>query len=149
MRTDFAGFASTTKEVLLHGGAAAPQTDFASVLASRQQQMEQAEARRGATQGDGQGPRQYMGGQGAQNLGLLTGALGAIAAGGETGGAALPSAAANSDVSTESVTVNGQSGTTNPFAGVNMDQMRDNLENMQQQQTLAQIPGQRQERWRV
>ena len=83
-----------------------------------------------------------MGGQGAQNLGLMAGALGAIAAGGDTGGAALPSAAGNSDVSTESVNVNGQSGTTNPFAGVNMDQMRDNLENMQQQQTLAQIPGQ-------
>ncbi len=142
LRADFAGFASTTKEVLLHGGAAPPQTEFSLLLASRQQQLEQAEARRGANQGGGQGPRQYMGGQGAQNLGLMAGALGAIAAGGETGGAALPSAAGNSDISTESVTVNGQSGTTNPFAGVNMDQMRDNLENMQQQQTLAQIPGQ-------
>jgi hypothetical protein len=142
VRADFAGFAATTKEVLLHGGAAAQRTDFSLLLASRQQQMDQAEARRGAGQGAGQGPRQYMGGQGAQNLGLLTGALGAIAAGGETGGAALPSAAGNSDVSTESVTVNGQSGTTNPFAGVNMDQMRDNLEGMQQQQTLAQVPGQ-------
>ncbi|MGA9719996.1 MAG: carboxypeptidase regulatory-like domain-containing protein, partial [Acidobacteriaceae bacterium] len=142
VRADFAGFASTTKEVVLHGGAAPQQTEFSLLLASRQQQMEQAEARRGAGQGAGQGPRQYMGGQGAQNLGLLTGALGAIAAGGETGGAALPSAAGNSDVSTESVTVNGQSGTTNPFAGVNMEQMRDNLESMQQQQTLAQVPGQ-------
>ena len=145
VRADFAAFAGSTKEVLLHGGSAAPQTDFSLLLASRQQQMEQAEARRGTGQGSGgQGARQYLGGQGAQNLGLMAGALGAITAGADTGGAALPSAAANSDVSTESVTVTGQSGTTNPFAGVNMDQMRDNLENMQQQQTLAQIPGQRQ-----
>ncbi|MDQ1451482.1 MAG: hypothetical protein QOK38_1348, partial [Acidobacteriaceae bacterium] len=145
VRADFAAFAGATKEVLLHGGsagAATPQTDFSLMLASRQQQIEQAEARRGAGQGPGGGPRQYMGGQGAQNLGLLAGALGAVAAGGETGGAALPSAAGNNDVSTESVTVNGQSGTTNPFAGINMEQMRDNLDNMQQQQTLAQIPGQ-------
>src|SRR5882757_9890484 len=142
VRADFAAFAGSTKEVLLHGGNAAPQTDFSLMLASRQQQIEQAEARRQTGTGQGQGPRQYMGGQGAQNLGLMAGALGAMTAGGDTGAAALPSAAANSDISTESVTVNGQSGTTNPFAGVNMDQMRDSLENMQQQQTLAQIPGQ-------
>jgi hypothetical protein len=143
VRADFAAFAGLTKEVLLHGGAAAPGTDFSLILASRQQQMEQAEARREAGQGRGaEGTRQYMAGQGAQNLGLMAGALGAIAAGADTGGAALPSAAGNSDVSTESVTVTGQNGTTNPFAGINMDQMRDNLENMQQQQTLAQIPGQ-------
>ncbi|MGB9416884.1 MAG: carboxypeptidase regulatory-like domain-containing protein, partial [Acidobacteriaceae bacterium] len=124
VRADFAAFAGSTKEVLLHGGSAAPQTDFSLLLASRQQQIEQAETHRGAGQsGGGAGARQYLGGQGAQNLGLMAGALGAITAGGDTGGAALPSAAGNSDVSTESVTVTGQSGTTNPFAGVNMDQM--------------------------
>jgi trimeric autotransporter adhesin len=146
VRAEFAAFAGATKEVLLHGGKAGgapvPQTDFSLILASRQQQMEQAEARRGPGQGSSGGPRQYMAGQGAQNLGLLAGALGAVAAGGEAGGTALPSGAANNDISTESVTVNGQSGTTNPFAGINMQQMRDNLDNMQQQQTLAQIPGQ-------
>jgi hypothetical protein len=142
VRTEFAAFAPTTKEVLLHGGKAAPQTDFSLMLESRQQQMEQAQARREASQARGQGTRQYMAGQGAQNLGLLTGAMGAMAAGGDTGGAALPSAASNSDFSTESVTVNGQSGTANPLAGVNMQEMRENLENMQQERTLAQIPGQ-------
>jgi hypothetical protein len=146
VRAEFAAFAGATKEVLLHGGsaggAAVPQTDFSLILASRQQQIEQAEARRGTGQGSGGGPRQYMAGQGAQNLGLLAGALGAVAAGGEAGGTAPPAGAGNSDISTESVTVNGQSGTTNPFAGINMQQMRDNLDNMQQQQTLAQIPGQ-------
>jgi trimeric autotransporter adhesin len=150
VRAEFAAFAGVTKEVLLHGGATAAAMDFSLILASRQQQIEQAEASRTAGQvmrgSDGSqqgGPRQYMGGQGAQNLGLMAGALGAIAAGADTGAAALPSAANNSDFSsTESVNVTGQSGTTNPFAGVNMEQIRDNLENMQQQQTLAQIPGQ-------
>ena len=142
VRTEFAAFASTTKEVLLHGGNATPQTDFSMILESRQQQIEQAQARREANQGGTQGTRQYMAGQGAQNLALLTGALGAMSAGGDTGGAALPSAANSSDFSSESVAVNGQSGTANPFAGVNMQQMRENLENMQQEQTLAQIPGQ-------
>jgi hypothetical protein len=143
VRADFAAFAGLTKEVLLHGGVAAPQTDFSLLLASRQQQIEQAEARRGTGQDNGgAGAHRYLGGQGAQNLGLIAGALGAIGAGGDTGGAALPSAAGNSDVSTESVTVTGQSGTTNPFAGINEAQLRDNLENLQQQQTLAQIPGQ-------
>ncbi len=143
VRADFAAFAGSTKEVLLHGGGTAQQADFALILASRQQQIDQAEAKHAAAPGTN-GPRQYMGGQGAQNLGLLAGSLGAIAAGGDSGAAALPSIAANSDFSTESVAVAGQSGTTNPLAGINMDQMRDNLENMQQQQTLAQIPGQRQ-----
>ena len=150
VRAEFAAFAGVTKEVLLRGGATAAATDFSLILSSRQQQIEQTEARRAAGQGirgsDGAllgVPRQYMGGQGAQNLGLMAGALGAIAAGADTGGATLPSAANNSDFSsTESVSVTGQSGTTNPFAGVNMEQMRDNLESMQQQQTLAQIPGQ-------
>lgn len=142
VRAEFAAFAGLTKEVLLHGGAAASQTDFSLILASRQQQLEQA-ARREAGQQHGTQPRQYMAGQGAQNLGLLAGAIGAIAGDADTNGTALPSAATNSDFSnTESVSVTGQSGTTNPFAGVNMQQMRDNLEDMQQQQTLAQIPGQ-------
>lgn len=145
VRADFAAFAGSTKEVLLHGGSAAQTGDFALVLASRQQQIDQAETNRAGGTGRGAGgPRQYIGGQGAQNLGLLAGSLGAVAAGGEAGGAALPSAASSSDFSTESVAVAGQSGTTNPLAGINMDQMRDNFENMQQQQTLSQIPGQRQ-----
>ncbi len=48
VRADFAAFAGATKEVLLHGGAQAPATDFSLMLASRQEQLEQAEARRAA-----------------------------------------------------------------------------------------------------
>ncbi len=151
IRAEFAAFAAATHEVLLHGGAASAAADFGLVLASREP-AEQSGPRGPAAGGfgpagagtrNGGGARQYAGG-GAQNLGLLAGALGATA-GGEGGGApAVPSAAQNSDFSSESVAVTGQSGTSNPFAGINQDQMRDNIENMQQQQTLAQIPGQRQ-----
>ena len=149
VRADFAGLRRIDEgKCCCTAEARRSRRDFALILASRQQQIDQAEAKRTGGPGTagvgGNGPRQYMGGQGAQNLGLLAGSLGAVAAGGESGGAALPSAAGNSDFSTESVAVAGQSGTTNPLAGINMDQMRDNLDNMQQQQTLAQIPGQRQ-----
>ena len=39
VRADFAAFAGATKEVLLHGGAQAPATDFSLLLASRQEQL--------------------------------------------------------------------------------------------------------------
>ncbi len=143
LRTEFAAFAPVTKEVVLHAGAA-QSTEFSLLLASRQQQLDTAQAGRSGASGErgpGNGTRQYQGG-GAQSLGLLAGGLGAIAAG-ESGaaGAALPSIAGNADFSSESVAVAGQSGTTNPLAGVNMDQLRENIEDLQQQQTLAQIPG--------
>jgi hypothetical protein len=140
LRTDFAGFAATTKEVLLNAASHQQQADFTLILASRQRQLDQREA--AAQQPSGGGPRQYAGG-GAQNLALLAGSLGAIAAGTDAGnaGAALPSISGNSDFSNEAVTVAGQSGTTSPLAGINTDQLRDNIENLQQQQTLAEIPG--------
>ena len=143
VRAEFAAFAPASKEVLLHGDSAAQQADFTLLLASRKQQIDQAEGHRTEAP-SATGARQYSGGggQGAQSLALLAGTLGAMTGPSDSGTAALPAAAANSDVSTDSVAIAGQSGSTNPFAGVNMDQVRDNLENMQQQQTLAQIPGQ-------
>ncbi len=158
VRAEFAAFAPATKEVVLHGGGATGQADLMLTLASRQQQLYEAEARRpggagpggasGAGSGGpgGNGARQYQGGggQGVQSLSLLASSLGAIGGGGEAGGAGLPAAAGSSDFSSDSVAVAGQSGTTNPLAGVNQEQLRDNFENLQQQQTLAQIPGQRQ-----
>ena len=69
-------------------------------------------------------------GGGAQNLALLAALAGAEDAGINSGapGAALPSLANNSDFSTDSVAVTGQAGTTNPFAGVDMEQLRQNAE---------------------
>ena len=69
-------------------------------------------------------------GGGAQNLALLAQLAGTADVGINSGatGAALPSLANNSDFSTDSVSVTGQAGTTNPFAGVDMDQLRQNAE---------------------
>ena len=67
---------------------------------------------------------------GAQSLALLAQLAGTEDAGVSSGatGAALPSMANNTDFSTESVAVTGQAGTTNPFAGVDMEQLRQNAE---------------------
>ena len=74
---------------------------------------------------------QQLAGNGGGNVSLLN----AISGDAETGngsagvsGAELPSAAANSDFSSESVAVTGQSGQVSPLAGVNIDQIRDALE---------------------
>jgi hypothetical protein len=134
VRTDFAAFAAETKEVLLN--AASPrsqQADFALMLASRAQQQE----------GTSQVAQALQTLRGSQNLGLVNAAAGLIQAG--SGNAAsdtsLPSLANNSDFSNESVAVSGQSGSTNPFAGMDMGQMRENMENMQFEQSLSQVPG--------
>ncbi len=83
------------------------------------------------------GAEPWPGGQRAQEQwrrrpkSRIVSALAGIAdAGNGTGasGATLPSLANNADFSTESVAVTGQSGTTNPFAGVDMEQLRDNAE---------------------
>ncbi|MBV8630797.1 MAG: TonB-dependent receptor [Silvibacterium sp.] len=111
LRTELAAFAPTTQEALLNATSHDQKVDFALTLASRaaaQESQQQA-----AT-------RQYSG-RGAQTLSLADAATGLIeAAGGSTGAtAALPSLASNPDVSSESVAVAGQNGSTNPFAGIN------------------------------
>lgn len=126
LKTDLAAFAPVTKEVLLKPTGLAPidqQVDFSLVLASRAGQQ-------GNTQQLAGNSRRYAGG-GAQNLDLLGVLAGASEAGNETGGstgAALPSPANNADFAGESVAVTGQAGTTNPFAGIDMDQLRQNAE---------------------
>src|SRR5579884_1302270 len=134
VRTDFAAFATETKEVLFN--AASPQNqqaNFVLTLASRAQQQE----------GTTQAAQALQTLRGLQNLGLVNAAAGLIQAG--SGNAAsdtsLPALANNSDFSNESVAVSGQSGSTNPFAGMDIGQMRENMENMQFERSLSQTPG--------
>ncbi|HTW48655.1 MAG TPA: carboxypeptidase-like regulatory domain-containing protein [Acidobacteriaceae bacterium] len=129
VRTDFAAFAAVTKEAVLNATARDLTVDFGLELASRaQQQQETAEA--GGFSAGG-GTRQY-GGAGAQSLNLMGAASDLIQAGGagSDAGAALPSLAGNSDFASggESVAVTGQTGTTNPFAGIDFSGMRDTME---------------------
>ena len=114
VRAELAAFAATTQEALLNATSHDQQVDFTLILASRAAQQEQQEER--AAQSS-----QYSG-RGTQSL-SLTGAasdLIAAASGNEAGSEAqLPSLASNSDVSSESVAVAGQTGYTSPFAGIN------------------------------
>jgi hypothetical protein len=139
VRTDFAAFAATTKEALLNATTHNQQADFVLTLASRATQQEGSDQ----TAQIPQNLRQYAG-SGSQNLSLLGAAAGLIQAGGSNGGnsdAQLPSLASNSDFSGDSVAVSGQSGTTNPFAGIDMQQMRQNMDDNEFQQSLSQTPG--------
>jgi len=111
LRTELAAFASTTQEALLNATSHDQKVDFSLTLASRAAQEEQQQTA---------AARQYLG-RGTQSLSLADAATGLIeAAGGSSASAAaLPSLASNPDLSTESVAVAGQNGSTNPFAGIN------------------------------
>lgn len=138
LKTDFAAFAATTKEALLNATSHDQTADFSLVLASRAAQAV------GSDQAAQLAQRlQQYAGSGALNLSMLAGASGLIQAGGANSGsdAQLPSLANNSDFSNESVAVSGQSGTTNPFAGIDFNQMRQNMEDQEFQQSLSQTPG--------
>ncbi len=124
VRTDFPAFATVTKEALLNAATHDLPVDFSIMLASRAQQQEQQQAIASAA-------RQYLGSGAAQNLNLLGAASDLIQAGGggADAGASLPSLAGNSDLdSGESVAVTGQTGFTNPLAGIDFSQLRENAE---------------------
>ena len=124
LKTELAAFAPVTKDALLNATTHDLTVDFGIMLASRAEQQEQQTNLAGAA-------RQLLGSGGAQSLNLLGAASDLIQAGGggEEAGAALPSLASNSDFSSgESVAVTGQTGTTNPLAGIDFGQMRDNAE---------------------
>lgn len=140
LKSDFAAFAATTKEALLNATSHDQQADFVLTLVSRAAQQEGSDQTQTAQ--IAQTLRQYAG-NGALNLSVLGGASDLIQAGGANSGsdAQLPSLANNSDFSNESVAVSGQSGTTNPFAGIDFNQMRQNMDDAQFQQSLSQTPG--------
>jgi hypothetical protein len=117
IKAELAAFADATQEALLNAGGHDRVADFILVLASRAAQQEQAQT---GTSEVAAATRQY-GGRGSQNLSLLSAAADLIQAGAAStsSDAQLPTAAGNSDLATESVAVAGQTGSTNPFAGIN------------------------------
>jgi trimeric autotransporter adhesin len=142
IKTELAAFAAETKTALIKPTTAVPvnqQADFALTLASR---VPPETPRQSVAGNLGQAPRPAAGGApgggtvrrntggGAQNLALMAALAGTEDTGINSGatGAALPSLANNSDFSTDSVAVQGQAGSTNPFAGIDMEQLRQNAE---------------------
>jgi len=131
IRTQFAAFAQGSQEAVLNATSRDQLVNFELILASRQAEadQQQAEATRqsanpiGRTGAAGQGVRQ-MAGNTPENVSLES----ALSADTDTGtgaegqsGAALPSIAANSDFSNESVAITGQAGQVSAYAGMNPD----------------------------
>lgn len=129
IRTQFAGFAQSAGEALLTAASHEQTVNLNLILASRAAAQEQQQERPG---GAAMGVIRQMAANGPQNLNLMSAMAGETEAGGEgssaMSGAALPSAAGNSDFSSESVNVNGQAGQVSPLAGLNMDRIRDAME---------------------
>ena len=130
VKTQFAAFAASSQEAVLNATNHDQTVTFALLLASRaiqqQQQQDAAESQQTA-----QAAIRQLVGNGAQSLSLISAMTGDTET--QTGtagasGAALPSAAGNSDFSGDSVAVSGASGQVSPLAGVDMDRIRDAIE---------------------
>ena len=130
VKTQFAAFAASSLEAVLNATNHDQTVTFALLLASRaiqqQQQQDAAESQQTA-----QAAIRQLVGNGAQSLSLISAMTGDTET--QTGtagasGAALPSAAGNSDFSGDSVAVSGASGQVSPLAGVDMDRIRDAIE---------------------
>ena len=137
IRTQFAAFAQGAQEAVLNAANHDQTVSFLLILASRAAQQEQQQE--GQSTQVAQAIRQ-LAGNGAQSLSLmnaLTSDTETQAGSAGTSGAALPSAAGNSDFSSDSVAISGQAGAVSPLAGVDMDRLRDALETFR-----AQNPGQ-------
>jgi hypothetical protein len=143
IRTDFAAFAVGAQEALLNATSRDQTVNFDLTLASRAAQQEQ-QANQSASLQAASAVIQQLAGNGAGSLSLSS-ALSADTdtSGGTAGasGAALPSAASNSDFGGDSVAISGQSGQVSPLAGVNIDQIRDALAAYQAANPGQGLPG--------
>jgi trimeric autotransporter adhesin len=143
IRTQFAAFATGSEEALLNASNHEQTVNFDLMLASRAAAQQQAQqGSQGGTESQGAQAIRQMIGSGAQSLSLMSSMAadtetqaGLSSAGGS--GAALPSAASNTDFSSDSVAITGQSGQVSPLAGVDIDRLRDAMETIRQQGGLA------------
>jgi len=133
IRTQFAAFAAGSQEALLNASSHDQAVNFDLSLASRAAQQAQQQEGQAA---QGQQAIQQLAANGLQSLSLMSALGGNTDAGGGTAGAAgasLPSIAGNADFSGEGVSITGQSGSVSPFAGVDMDRVRDFAESLRAQ----------------
>jgi trimeric autotransporter adhesin len=135
VRVEFAGFAAETQAVLLHGDDTAKVLDYSMMLTSR--------SNRQPASGAANMPNAST----LRALGTLrafaqTGGAEATGMGNAANGASLAGVAQNSDISTESVAVQGQTGTVNPFANIDQSQLQQRLEDLRAQNALTRSPGQ-------
>ena len=134
VRVEFAAFATQTKEALLNASSHEQTLNYTMTLASRA-------IHPGSGISGGLPNAAAM-----RALGALAGAgAGAESAGigNMQSGVGLADAAQSSDISTESVAIQGQAGTVNPFANIDQSQLQQRLEDLRAQNALSQSPGQR------
>lgn len=143
IRTQFAAFAPGSQEALLNASNHDQTVDFQLMLASRAAEQEQ-QAGDSASLQAASSIIQQLTGNGGGNLSLMS----ALSSDTDTGngtagvsGAELPSAAANTDFSSDSVAISGQSGQVSPLAGINIDQIRDAMEAYRAANPGQQLPG--------
>jgi hypothetical protein len=135
VRVEFAAFAPETKEALLNAGNRQQTLDYTMELASRSAQsvVGRAGGIPNATALRALGTLRAL----AQSGGSEAAGLG----NGESG-VSLANAAQSADISTESVAVQGQTGTVNPFANIDQSQLQQRLEDLRAQNALTRSPGQ-------
>jgi hypothetical protein len=132
VRTQFAAFATGVQEAVLNAASHDQTVDFSLLLASRVVVAPQTGEEAGAL---AQSPRQ-MAARGAQNLSLVSSLSADVetqAGSSQAAGGELPTVAASSDFSSESVAISGQSGQVSAAAGQDMDRLRDQMETMRAQ----------------
>jgi len=132
VRAELSAFAAQTQEVLLHGHGTRHVLDYTLTLASRSTQPGRGRAG-GLPSASALRALSTMAQAGgvAQAAGLGVG----------DAGAEMSTAAQSSALGTESVAVQGQAGTVNPFANIDQSQLQQRLEDLRAQNALSQSPG--------
>ena len=132
VRVELSAFAGETKEVLLTAQNREQTLDYSMELESRSRQRAFGRA------GGGQNAA-AMRALGA--LAQLGGAESATLDNGQSG-VSLAGAAQSSDIATESVAIQGQTGTVNPFAEIDQSQLQQRLQDLRAQNDSSRSPGQ-------
>jgi len=136
IRTQFAAFAGGSQEAVLNASSHDQSVNFELILASRQAEIDLQQAQQTARQGSQEAIVRQMAGNAPENVSLLS-ALNAdtdtTAGTAGASGAALPSIAANSNFSDESVAITGQAGQVSALAGIDLDRIRDAIQTIQVQ----------------
>jgi len=133
IRTQLAAFAGGSQEAVLNATSHDQTVNFELILASRQAALDQQQANQ---QSNVAAAVRQLAGNSPENLSLMnTLAADTDTEAGTAGasGAALPSIAANSDFSDESVAITGQAGQVSALAGIDMDRVRDAIQSIQVQ----------------
>ncbi len=137
LRAEFAAFTTQTAEVKLDPATPSKVNDFTLVLLSRAPKPEQQTGEEGPqTPATGITAAQQR--RSSQRLSVTADESGLNAGGGESPLPGMPSLANSTDAENQSLAVNGQGGQTRDFGLMNMDDLRDRIQEMR---ARGELPG--------